>query len=63
MVTIDAVEELVDGASLCSVLEALSCMCSEKANHIRENWQDDKTARPWDQMARKLQRLANQCDV
>lgn len=60
---IEAVEQLVDSASLAKVVDALSCMCSEKEEHILTNWQDRATARPWARAATALQRLAHKLDI
>lgn len=51
---IDALEPLVDGASTGDVLLALARVCNEKAEHLRCNWQDERTARRWDALARRL---------
>lgn len=50
-------EFIVDRCSLARVLEALAEICSEKADHIRTNWQDHATARPWDAAERKLSHI------
>lgn len=43
----ETLERMIDAAGLGSVLEALSEVCDEKAEHIRVNWQDSSTARAW----------------
>ena len=42
-----SLEGLVDATSLGQVLEALSELCSEKAAHVAENWQDKSLERAW----------------
>lgn len=51
-------EPLVDKHGLTHVLAGLSLLCSEKAEHIRANWQDRLTAKHWDQAADKIERAA-----
>ena len=51
---LEALEELVDRIDLSGVLEHLSVIASEKAEHLRHAWQDDSTARYWDAAARYL---------
>ena len=41
-------EALVDRHGLLHVLTGLELVCEEKAEHIRANWQDRKTAAFWD---------------
>lgn len=41
-------EDLVDKQGLQHLLDRLGEICSLKASHIRENWQDEVTARTWD---------------
>jgi len=40
---------MIDHYGLLSVLEDISVVCWEKAEHIRTNWQDDKLARAWEE--------------
>ncbi len=44
-------ESLIDGAGLCAMLQALSQICDEKADHIRTNWQDKHLAKSWNSAA------------
>lgn len=44
----EELERLIDATSLLDVLTGLEMVCSEKADHIRENWQDKMLARRWD---------------
>ena len=47
-------EELIDKHGLRSITEELAMICYEKAQHIRENWQDDKLAKTWDKDAKTV---------
>jgi hypothetical protein len=59
----DAVEYLVDGESLSSVLEQLSAVCAEKAEAIRSNWQDAVLAKQWDAASRLLDEVIERVTV
>ena len=59
----DAIEAVVDKRGMADVLMALVSITSEKADHIRENWQDNITSRPWDIAAGKLVKLAARLDI
>ena len=48
---LDQIESLVDVGTVGSVLDLLAEVCSAKADHIRETWQDETTAEVWDKMA------------
>jgi pyruvoyl-dependent arginine decarboxylase (PvlArgDC) len=50
----EKLETMMDHRSLNSVLDVLATICREKAEHIRANWQDAATARPWDRAARRI---------
>lgn len=54
----EAVEKLIDADDLQTVLLAIEVICSEKAAHIRHNWQDNLTAKRWDKAARVVGRAA-----
>jgi hypothetical protein len=43
----EALEAIVDRNSLPEVLEALSQICYEKAEHIETNWLDTELAKAW----------------
>lgn len=42
-----ALEMLMDKYSLKTVLEAISEICHEKAEHVQSAWQDDKLSAAW----------------
>lgn len=54
----DALEQLVDRASLARVIDALGTVALVKAAFIEENWADRGLARDWESAARKLEALA-----
>lgn len=56
---INELEAMVDASSLAEVLRALYEICGEKADHIRANWQDGKTAQTWERDGVKLLRLSD----
>lgn len=51
-------EGFIDRFTLPQVVELLATICREKSQHLRENWQDDKTAKIWDKNASKLEKLS-----
>lgn len=52
-------EQLVDSLTLQGVIERLSSICYEKAEHIRENWQDEATGKGWAKGESYLAELAD----
>ena len=52
----DTAEGYIDSAGLQNALGELAEICRCKAEHLRADWQDDTTARAWDQAARQLDR-------
>jgi hypothetical protein len=60
--TVEALEQLTDAESLTHVLTGLEIMCGEKAEHIKVNWQDAKTARVWNRASKLIGTLARQID-
>jgi hypothetical protein len=55
-------EAMVDRVGLRNVLYALERICYAKADHLRANWQDDRTAKSWSREARRLQKAADRVD-
>lgn len=51
-------EEMIDGASVERVLDALSRVCYEKSDHIRSSYQDMGLAREWMKAARVIERAS-----
>lgn len=60
---LDRFEELVDRHKLAEVVDILAEVCSMKADHIRENWQDDALADEWDICAAALLRAGNEASA
>ncbi len=58
-----ALESLVDRYGLSMILRTLAEIASEKAEHIRSNWQDAGAAREWDRAAAKVDCVAGKVDV
>jgi hypothetical protein len=54
---IEMLEPLVDATSLGDVILALARTCNEKAEHLRMHWQDERSAKVWDTLADKLDRI------
>src|SRR5262249_15243398 len=52
-------EAMVDRVGLRNVLYALEHICHEKADHLRANWQDSRTAKAWTKEALRLQKSAD----
>lgn len=51
-------EAFIDRRGLAAVVDALGIICGEKADHVRSNWQDSRTASAWQRRAGQLDRLA-----
>lgn len=48
---LDLVEAMIDKSTLQDVLQLVAEIASAKADHIRENWQDENAAASWDASA------------
>ncbi len=55
----DIIEEILDHTSLEEFLRHLAAVCYAKAAHIQENWQDDYSAKIWDQAGGRAEAQAN----
>lgn len=53
-----ALEGMVDRTSVAAVLEALGNICHEKADHLREAWQDRGAAKTWDKDGKRIHALS-----
>jgi hypothetical protein len=53
------IEEIVDVLGLSVMLANLGGVCAEKADHLRCNWQDARSAKVWDRAGRMIDRLAH----
>lgn len=49
-----AAEEYIDSSTVANALDALGEICLAKAEHIRVNWQDEQTAKVWEQQGRAI---------
>ncbi len=47
----EQLEKMIDCSSVEQVLDAIGLICSEKADHIEENWQDLALSNTWNRMA------------
>ena len=59
----EQLEALIDATSLLDVLTGLECVCDEKAEHIRVNWQDRATARHWVTASRRIRKIADETKI
>jgi hypothetical protein len=48
------IEEMIDKNSLEKVLRTIEDICYGKAEHLRENWQDPKAAKLWDNSGKRV---------
>jgi hypothetical protein len=53
----DVVEGILDRRDMKQMLEMLASISYEKAEHLRGNWQDEASAKSWEQTASKLEKL------
>lgn len=51
-------EDLLDRYNLSSVILELANIGAEKAQHVRETWQDEELARAWDKAASAVEKCA-----
>lgn len=47
-------EDMIDSNDLQTVLATLVEICRGKAEHLRDNWQDNTASKAWDHAARKI---------
>ena len=55
----DSIEALIDKNSANFVLNCIVQIAHGKADHLRENWQDENAAKQWEKLASKLETLAD----
>lgn len=55
----DTLEKLIDKHSLKDVLHNLTQVCYGKAEHLRENWQDQDAAKKWESAGLTISRTAD----
>lgn len=56
--TAESLERMIDARGLRYVLDIIAGICSEKASHIRSNWQDHTTATGWEDASTNLDRVS-----
>ena len=54
---------MIDGMSLSGVLDILSQVCYEKAENLRNDWQDPDTARAWEKVGRAVGKIKIKADL
>lgn len=54
----EQIDHLIDEMGVSNLLNLIALVCREKAQHIRNEWQDPNAALNWDDTANKLDRLA-----
>ena len=52
-----ALERMIDEGGLLAVISALASIAGFKAQHIRENWQDEILAKRWDKASNVLAKV------
>lgn len=57
------IETLIENMSLPGVLSILSQVCYEKAEHLRNNYQDLETARTWEKVGRAVGKIKIKTDL
>jgi hypothetical protein len=51
---IDSIESIIDKHGTNRLCNLIAEVCSAKADHIRETWQDETTASAWDREAARF---------
>ena len=57
------IESMIDRSSLADVLSHLAQICSDKAEHIRSNWDSDPQAELWEEAAEQIEDLSSNSEV
>lgn len=52
----ETLERLIDSSTLANVVDALTTICYEKAEHIETKWQDRATAQLWTKAGRSIEK-------
>lgn len=55
-------ESWIDAHGLVYVTTLLETICSEKAEHLRSNWQDANSAKSWDRDSKKLAAISQKIE-
>ena len=56
-------EEFIDAYGITSLLDVIANIANGKADHLRENWQDETAARDWAKVAAKIDLLSTSAAV
>lgn len=51
----DKIEAIMDSEGVTEFAAMCACVCREKADHLRCNWQDEGTAKVWDRLALRFE--------
>jgi hypothetical protein len=54
-----ALEMMIDASGISEILETLSVLCAEKANHVISSYNDEILAAVWASTSRKLRFVSN----
>jgi hypothetical protein len=57
-----AVEEILDRSSVLAMLEALGAICSAKAEHVQDVWDDRAMAMAWQRVGMIIDHAATRLD-
>lgn len=52
-------EQAIDSIGLRRLLDLVTNICHEKADHVRTNWQDESMARAWERDAKRIDTCAS----
>lgn len=58
----EILEKMVDRYGMAVLVGMLSEIASEKAEHVRSNWQDEDLAEDWEATANRLERTSRNID-
>lgn len=59
----EKLEQLIDSQGLSHVLHEIERVCSEKADHIAENWQDNSLSQEWQEASTKIGLMADSINL
>jgi hypothetical protein len=53
----EVLESFIDKLTLAAVLEMLERICHKKAENLRNNWDDEASAKLWEKAARQIENI------
>lgn len=59
----DELESIIDRVGLDTLLDCLSSVCDDKAEHLACNWQDDGAARAWQRASARIAKASCHVDI